>query len=156
MEYQQSVGYEILRKMEQYKGAEVPSPHQPLDPDTGLPPRCETPSAPGIPLRGRSEVEMPVAPDTTHPQSWVGEMPVALFLQHTAWLKEEGFITTKLDPMPAAEYPKALKYKAVQLLKAVDNAGGWEEALAIAKESGALDTLYDMMDALLKAGQRNK
>ena len=83
-------------------------------------------------------------------------MPVALFLQHTAWLKEEGFITTKLDPMQAAEHPKALKYKAVRFLKAVDNAGGWEEALAIAKESGALDTLYDTMDALLKAGQRNK
>ena len=156
MEYQQSVGYEILRKMEQYKGAEVPSPHQPLDPDTGLPTRHETPPAPAITLRGGPKVERPAVPDTTHPQSWVGEMPVALFLQHTAWLKEEGFITTKLDPMPAAEYPKALKYKAVQLLKAVDNAGGWEEALAIAKESGALDTLYDMMDALLKAGQRNK
>lgn len=156
MEYQQSVGYEILRKMEQYKGAEVPSPYQPLDPDTGLPTCHEIPPAPAITPRGGPKIERPVAPDTTDPQSWVGEMSVALFLQHTAWLKEEGFITTKPDVVLAGDHPKALKYKAVRFLKAVDNAGGWEESLAIAKESGALDTLSDTMDALLKAGQRNE
>ena len=159
MEYNREVAFNILKAMESYPDSTVPSPHEPLLEDTGRP--APSPPrdiiAPDISLRLRADLpnlatRVVSTQETTDPKSWVGEMNTNTFLAHVNWLKQERFVSTKGGN---PDFPREITITGVRLLKEVEAKGGWEKAIAIAREAKAPETLTGLLEALRKARPQN-
>ena len=151
MKYDQEIAFKILKAMENYEEASVPSPYLALDAETGLPEKVDPTPRDFTPRRAsRSSMppSPPQTPQTTDPKSWIGQMDSKIFFAHAIWLKQEKLITTAKEM--GNERPHEITFTGVRLLKEIEAKGGWEKSVGIADQAQAAATFTGMLEVLRK------